>query len=177
MITPQGVLGVLSFHPSITAQSSPVVDNKAELKKLILSEGMDPERTLRSRTTKGEMIELILAFRRSESEPVRSADEPAESPQVDASAPDAVPPAAPPKRRRQPSTLDPYAIAASDGVERLREQLLPLDIEQLKDVIVEYGMNSDDRAMSWKDHDRFVERIMEKVNFGTTQGSAFRTAQ
>lgn len=149
---------------------------KAQLKKLIDSNGMDPDRTLRSRTTKGEMIELILAFRRSESEPVQSADEPAETPQVDASAPDAVPPAAPPKRRRRPSTLDPYSIAASDGVEGLRQRLKLLDVEQLKDVIAEYGMNSDGRAMSWNDHHRFVERIIEKVDFGTTQGSAFRTS-
>ena len=78
---------------------------RAQLRKLIDSEGMDPERTLRSRTTKGEMIELILAFRRLESEPVRSADDRVEGPQGGASPPAAVPPASPPlltdaRRRR-----------------------------------------------------------------------------
>lgn len=38
-------------------------------------------------------------------------------------------------------------------------------------------MNHDNRAMGWKDHHRFVERIIEKADFGATQGKAFRSAR
>ncbi len=155
---------------------------KAELQKLITAQGMDPDRTIKSRTTKGEMIALVLAFQGSgpqvEDVPVAGAIEPVAehtaTTQVDA--PEAAPLANPPKRRRRPSPLDPYAVVADDGVEGLRQRLQPLDIEELKDIIAEYGMNHDGRAMSWKDHRRFVDRIIEKVDFGTTQGSAFRSA-
>lgn len=176
---------------------------KPELQQLIDREGMDPDRTIKARTTKPRMIDLILAFRASSSEETAQARASAtapsgapgadslavDSPAVDSPASDAVfaasaespdaslPRANPPKRRRQPSALNPYAVAASDGMQGLREQLQRLDIEQLKDIITEYGMNHDRRAMSWTDHGRFVDRIVEKTDFGATQGSALRTSR
>lgn len=174
---------------------------KPELQRLIAQEGMDPHGTIKSRSTKGQMIDLILAFRTSSSEEVTQAPAPS-APAPSASAPDAPatdsdapqspasdataaasaetpdasgPPANPPRRRRQPSVLNPYEVAASDGVQGLREQLQKLDVEQLKDIVAEYGMNNDRRAMGWTDPGRFVERIMEKTDFGATQGQAFRT--
>lgn len=189
---------------------------KGELKKLIDRGGMDRDRTLRSRSTKGEMVELIVAFRESRTEvaPATPADSPAAplmesagavasqaevqpqpappavsptappaagaSSASEAETPDAalsLPPANPPKRRRRPSPLDPYAVAASDGVDRLRDQLQRFNIEELKDVIAEYGMNYDGRAMGWRDRSRFVDRIIEKANFGATQGNAFRSGR
>lgn len=204
----------------------------AKLRTLIDREGMDPDRTIRSRTTKGELIDLILAFEASRGEaagkttgnaetagtpntaertdghraeltptetgsasarqpaaqeaepdttqaqPDDTASEPVAAPQpVPENAPAATddrPPANPPKRRRRPAPLDPYAVVNSDGADGLRHQLQRLNIEELKDIIAEYGMNYDGRAMSWHDHNRFVERIVEKADFGATQGKAFR---
>ena len=183
---------------------------KDQLKALIDREGMDPKATIKSRTTKGVMIDLVLSFQETKDAQTPDAVAPAEaapdptatetvvekdasSTQVDATAADRTttsaaevapvtestavdqPPANPPKRRRQPSPIDPYAIAARDGVEGLRGELQRLDIEQLKDTIAEYGMNYDGRAMGWKDHHRFVERVIEKTDFGTMQGNAFRS--
>jgi len=184
---------------------------KAELQKLITAQGMDPDRTIKSRTTKGEMIALVLAFQESvqglagvgpdkgsemshSDTPVAAtkssvgvapeaiAPEPATADTRDSETdaagrevPESLPPSNPPKSRRRPSPLDPYAVVADDGVDGLRQRLQALDIEELKDIIAEYGMNHDGRAMSWKDHRRFVNRIIEKVDFGTTQGSAFRS--
>ncbi|WOP19299.1 hypothetical protein [Raineyella sp. LH-20] len=163
---------------------------KADLKKLIDRGGMDRDRTLRSHSTKGEMVELILAFQMSPGEGTRTEDTPGADPAgaesalaVDPVAPrdtaaavteDPGLPANPPKRRRRPAPLDPYALAASEGVDGLRRRLRRLDIEALKDIIAEYGMNYDGRAMSWRDHHRFVERIVEKADFAATQGGAFR---
>ncbi|WOQ17365.1 hypothetical protein [Raineyella sp. W15-4] len=153
---------------------------KAELKKLIDRDGMDPDRRIKSRSTKAEMVDLVLAFQaaQAQAEPAPAeivADDTASSEAVPTTPP--LPPANPPKRRRQPSPLDPYAVAASDGVDGLRDRLQRLDIEQLKDVVAEYGMNYDGRAMTWKDHHRFVERIVEKTDFGAAQGSAFRSGR
>ncbi|QGF23024.1 hypothetical protein [Raineyella fluvialis] len=142
---------------------------KPDLKRLIDQEGMDPDRTLRSKATKPAMIDLILAFRATGSgAPTANA--------TPVAAPEAASPAKPPKRRRRPSPLNPYAVAAEDGAEGLREQLQQLDVEELKDIVTEYGMNHDRRAMSWTDHDRFVERILAKTDFGASQGSAFRSS-
>lgn len=153
---------------------------KAELKKLIDRDGMDPDRRIKSRSTKTEMVDLVLAFQAAQAQSVPApseivADDTASSEAVPTAPP--LPPASPPKRRRQPSPLDPYAVAASDGVDGLRDRLQRLDIEQLKDVVAEYGMNYDGRAMTWKDHHRFVERIVEKTDFGAAQGSAFRSGR
>lgn len=190
---------------------------KAQLQRLIDQEGMDRQRTVKARTTKAELVDLILGFRAEEGAETPGADKPVaaaaaavpesrpgdleSSAQVDAAAGRrptiqgaeqataaasrtsaqattlATPPGNPPKRRRRPSPLDPYEIAARDGVEGLREELHRLDVEELKDVIAEYGMNHDSRAMGWTDHGRFVERILEKTGFGASQGSAFRTSR
>lgn len=168
--------------------------NKAQLKTMIDREGMDPDRTIKSRSTKGEMVDLILAFQAAPKPatpatvaptspmvqpavPARAADSPGPKEPDPAPATPTTPPANPPKRRRHPSPLDPYAVAATEGVNGLRAQLQTLDIEQLKDIVAEYGMNYDGRAMSWKDHHRFVDRILEKTDFGATQGSAFRSGR
>jgi len=168
---------------------------KAELKKLIDRDGMDPDRRIKSRSTKGEMVDLVLAFQAAQARAEPTEDAPATGESLGGTTPDErtdadhetaaatvpatppLPPANPPKRRRQPSPLDPYAVAASDGVDGLRDRLQRLDIEQLKDVVAEYGMNYDGRAMTWKDHHRFVERIVEKTDFGAAQGSAFRSGR
>ena len=168
---------------------------KDQLKALIDREGMDPQGTIKARTTKGVMVDLIVAFQETTGAQAADAAEPAaaapaaaatktvveknessiaESPDAETQATDE-PPTNPPKRRRQPSPIDPYAIATRDGVEGLSGELQRLDIEQLKDIITEYGMNYDGRAMGWKDHHRFVERVIEKADFGTTQGNAFRS--
>lgn len=80
------------------------------------------------------------------------------------------------KRKRMPSVLDPYALARQEGETALRARLGDLDVDQLKDLVHDYGMDYDHRAMRWTDQQRLIGRIIERVDFGTTQGSAFRDA-
>lgn len=80
------------------------------------------------------------------------------------------------KRKRMPSVLDPYALARQEGEAALRARLGDLDVDQLKDLVHDYGMDYDHRAMRWTDQQRLIGRIIERVDFGTTQGSAFRDA-
>ena len=80
------------------------------------------------------------------------------------------------KRKRMPSVLDPYALARQEGEAALRARLGDLDVDQLKALVHDYGMDCDHRAMRWTDQQRLIGRIIERVDFGTTQGSAFRDA-
>lgn len=77
--------------------------------------------------------------------------------------------------RRAPGPLDPFGVVAEVGEAGLRERLLALDLEQLRDIVAEHGMDHDRLAMRWKDEGRVVERIVDKVRGRNSKGSAFRT--
>lgn len=77
--------------------------------------------------------------------------------------------------RRSPGPLDPFDVVAEVGEDGLRERLLALNLEQLRDIVAEHGMDHDRLAMRWKDEGRVVERIVDKVRGRNSKGSAFRT--
>ncbi len=78
-----------------------------------------------------------------------------------------------PANRRPPALLDPVALAAR-GEDVLREELEPLTLDQLKDIIAEYGMDHDRLAMKWRTPKRLIGRIVE-VSIGRAhKGDAFR---
>lgn len=83
-----------------------------------------------------------------------------------------------PKRtgRRTPGAIDPFAVYGQEGESGLRARLGQLDLEQLRDIVAEHGMDHDRLAMKWKDPSRVIDRIVEKVSARTTKGSAFRPA-
>ncbi len=76
-----------------------------------------------------------------------------------------------PKRanRRTPGSLDPFAIYAEREESGLRNRLAAL-----RDVVAEYGMDNDRLAMKWKDPQRVIDRIVDRVATRATKGSAFR---
>lgn len=76
--------------------------------------------------------------------------------------------------RRSPGPIDPFAIFAEGGEPALREQLATLDLEQLRDIVAEHGMDHDRLAMKWKDLHRIESRIIERVAARASKGSAFR---
>ena len=77
--------------------------------------------------------------------------------------------------RRKPGILDPFADYIERGSEGLRERLATLDLEQLKDIVAEHGMDHDRLAMKWKDPERVIDRIVQRVSARATKGDAFRT--
>jgi len=81
-----------------------------------------------------------------------------------------------PKRtgRRAKGPFDPFAVYAETGEVGLRERLATLDLEALRDIVAEHGMDHDRLAMKWKDNGRVIDRIVEKVATRTAKGSAFR---
>ncbi|GAA2725744.1 hypothetical protein [Cellulomonas aerilata] len=79
-------------------------------------------------------------------------------------------------RRRATGAIDPFAVYAQGGEAGLRDQLDGLDLEQLRDIVAQYGMDHDRLAMKWKDAGRVIDRIVEKVTTRSAKGSAFRDA-
>lgn len=76
--------------------------------------------------------------------------------------------------RRAPGALDPFAIYSEGGETSLRQRLAALDLEQLRDIVAEHGMDHDRLAMKWKDSERVLTRIVERVIARVAKGSAFR---
>jgi hypothetical protein len=77
--------------------------------------------------------------------------------------------------RRSPGPWDPFVVFAEVGADGLRDRLTQLDLEQLRDIVAEHGMDADKLAMKWKDPSRVVERIVERVMSRSEKGSAFRS--
>ncbi|QLE76029.1 hypothetical protein FGW37_11360 [Streptomyces rectiverticillatus] len=77
-------------------------------------------------------------------------------------------------RRRAKGLIDPFEVFAELGGDGLRARLGALDLEQLRDIVAEHGMDHDRLAMKWKDPQRVMERIVERVEARTAKGSAFR---
>jgi hypothetical protein len=80
-----------------------------------------------------------------------------------------------PSRRRAPGVIDPFALYGEIGESGLRDRLGALELEQLRDIIAEHGMDHDRLAMKWKTKARVIDRIVDKVSARTAKGSAFRT--
>lgn len=77
--------------------------------------------------------------------------------------------------RRNPGPLDPFAVYADRGVSGLRQALATLDLEQLRNIVAEHGMDHDRLAMKWKTPDRVIGRIVERVEAVSNKGFAFRS--
>lgn len=75
--------------------------------------------------------------------------------------------------RRTPAVIDPVDLAR-EGEPVLRERLLALDLEQLRDIVAQYGMDPGKLVMKWKHKDRVIDRIVEISASRSTKGDAFR---
>ena len=79
------------------------------------------------------------------------------------------------KNKRASAAFDPFEIFQESG-EMLREKLKELNIEKLKDIIAEYGMDQSKLAMKWKSQDRLIEHIITTVEARSRKGDAFRVS-
>lgn len=75
--------------------------------------------------------------------------------------------------RRPPATLDPIHLARQ-GEAVLRAELGKLNLDQLLDVVAEYGMDTGKLVMKWRTPDRVIDRIVEVSVNRAQKGSAFR---
>jgi len=74
--------------------------------------------------------------------------------------------------RRAPAALDPVELARQ-GEAALRAGLRALNIEQLKDVVADYGMDPGKLVLKWKAIDRIIDRIVEVSIGRAKKGEGF----
>lgn len=77
------------------------------------------------------------------------------------------------KNRRAPATLDPVQVVR-DGEPTLRSALEKLSLEQLRDIVAEYGMDPSRLVMKWNTPERVIDRIVEMSVARAHKGNAFR---
>lgn len=75
---------------------------------------------------------------------------------------------------RPPGPWDPFVVYADGGEVGLREQLGQLELEQLRSMIVEHGLDRDGRVVRLKTISKVIERIVDRVVDRATKGDAFR---
>ena len=78
------------------------------------------------------------------------------------------------RHRRPAAVLDPVQVV-QEGEQALRDQLSSLTVEQLKDVVADYGMDPSKRAMRWRRPDRITNYIIEVSLARSRKGDAFRS--
>lgn len=79
-----------------------------------------------------------------------------------------------PKNRRMAAILDPVELAAAgEGV--LRSKLIGLTLDQLQDIVSEYGMDPGRLVVKWKTPERIIDRIVEMSVARAQKGNAFRS--
>lgn len=81
-----------------------------------------------------------------------------------------------PKRssnRRTAAVLDPVHLARQ-GEDVLRDKLGMLDVERLRDIVADYGMDPGKLVLKWRDPERIIDRIVEIARGRAQKGSAFR---
>lgn len=76
------------------------------------------------------------------------------------------------RNRRSPAVLDPID-AARHGEAALRQSLAVLSLEQLKDVVADYGMDPGKLVMKWKTPQRIIDRIVEFSMARAVKGDVF----
>lgn len=78
------------------------------------------------------------------------------------------------KNRRPAALLDPVVLVA-EGEGVLRDRLAALTLDQLLDVVAEYGMDPGKLVMKWRDPARVIDRIVEIAVGRAQKGHAFRS--
>ena len=79
------------------------------------------------------------------------------------------------KNRRAPALLDPVQLIR-DGEATLRAALRGMSLDQLRDIVAEYGMDTSKLVMKWVDSERVEDRIVEIATARARKGDAFRKA-
>jgi hypothetical protein len=74
--------------------------------------------------------------------------------------------------RRAPAALDPVQVARQ-GEAALRAQLEELNLEQLKDIVADYGMDPGKLVLKWKTPERIIDRILEVSLARAKKGEGF----
>lgn len=76
--------------------------------------------------------------------------------------------------RRGPAKLDPFKILADGGEQALMAELAELDLEELRDIVAQFGMDPRRLVMKWKEAQRVREHVVATTAQRSRKGDAFR---
>jgi hypothetical protein len=76
--------------------------------------------------------------------------------------------------RRTPARLDPFAVLAESSESQLMACLADLSLEELRDVVAQFGMDPRRLVMKWRDPQRVREHIVATTAQRSRKGDAFR---
>lgn len=76
--------------------------------------------------------------------------------------------------RRAPAKLDPFKVLADSGEHGLTTRLAALDLEELRDIVAQFGMDPRRLVMKWKDAQRIQAHIVATTVQRSRKGDAFR---
>lgn len=77
------------------------------------------------------------------------------------------------KHRRNPAAFDPVQLIR-EGEPALRGALEKLSLDQLRDIVADYGMDPGRLVMKWNTPERVIDRIVEMSVARAQKGNAFR---
>jgi len=69
----------------------------------------------------------------------------------------------PPAPKRHRAEIDPFALYDQGWEAMLRQRIARLDVEQLRDVIYQYGLDPQERTGEMKAHDELSEWVVKVV--------------
>ena len=78
------------------------------------------------------------------------------------------------RHRRTPAVLDPVTICFEKGEDVLHNRLNELDLEKLRDILAEYGMDPGKLVMKWKNKEKVIKHIIDTSDARAKKGEAFR---
>ena len=77
--------------------------------------------------------------------------------------------------RREPAKLDPFKVLADSQHEPdLLARLADLSLEELRDIVAQFGMDPRRLVMKWKDAQRVRKHIVATTAQRSRKGDAFR---
>ena len=76
--------------------------------------------------------------------------------------------------KRSPAILDPIAVYQTEAEQGLRLKLQGLTLDQLRDIVSEYGTDKSQLVMKWTKPERVIEHIVTTAATRARKGDAFR---
>ncbi len=76
--------------------------------------------------------------------------------------------------RRTPAKLDPFKVLADNSEQDLMARLADLSLEELRDIVAQFGMDPRRLVMKWTDAQRVRQHIVATTAQRSRKGDAFR---
>jgi hypothetical protein len=80
------------------------------------------------------------------------------------------------KKRQKKAAVDfdPFEVLRQGSESALRERLESLEIPALKAIITQHGLDTTRLAQKWRDKDRLVNFIIDRISSRAEKGSVFK---